>query len=417
MNANGGSPNAASHTSTRITNPMQLYPLSTIVYPTARFRSRNNIDLSTPADADGKGIFAFTDIRDHPVHKGAVCQDLVIFRSSSFEMEVGRLTMRRATPSLQVASDSRAPRTSALTEMMRVKAGYGDKTDLHVEQSIGARWRIPLDDDDDIYTEVVKTRSAVEPIRSRWVALPPGCSMLTKLSLARAEIQTHTNNPRILPSSIYTSRQVDFYAARAIDEYSPLSILDVEARTRRLIFRPEVEVRSTSLESNSFDEPLLTALHSHLESPTHPLIPGLPNGSPDKSRWSSIPIRQVASGLGEGVGRVRMEYARAQHVRLRRRLSEAEANKLSFEEDTIFPSSMSVVEDEEEMTSNSSPSSGILPGSQGVDEEEWGEGWEEEYRKAVEDDGGPEELVLGLMDEEEERGKWEVKRRDARFGG
>ena len=187
-------------------------------------------------------------------------------------------------------------------------------------------------------------------------------------------------------------------------------MLDLEARTHRLVFRHEVEARSASPEVKSFDKPLLSALHSILESPPPSQIPGLPNGYPARNRWrSSVPIRHVAAGLGEGVDRVRREYARAQQTRLRRRASEAAANQLSFEEDAVFASG-----DE-----GSSPSSGVLPESSVAGEDleignndDWGEGWEEEYRRAVEDDGGPDDLVLGLLDEEEEeRRKWESRQK------
>lgn len=196
-----------------------------------------------------------------------------------------------------------------------------------------------------------------------------------------------------------------FFAAQPIDEYSPLSILDQEARTKRLNFRPEVKARPTSPEVKSFDEPLLSALHTIIDSPPmSQVIPGLPNGHPSRSNWrTSIPIRQVAAGLGEGVDRMRREYVRAQHKRERRRASEAAANALSFEEEAVFPSSMDDVA--------SSPSSGVQPRTfpdevllrqdEDHDDAAWEENWEDEYARAVEDDGGPEELVLGVMDEVE----------------
>lgn len=190
---------------------------------------------------------------------------------------------------------------------------------------------------------------------------------------------------------------MDFFAAKAIDEYSPLSILDIDARICRLCFRHEVEARPGSPDVKSFDEPLLSALHTVIESPPTGQIPGLPNGYPSRNKWrSSNPISHVASGLGEGMDRVRREYARAQHSRIHRRASEAAANQLSFEEDAVFASG-----------DDSSPSSGVLPESSVAEEDTeeadgWGEGWEEEYRRAVEDDGGPDDLVMGLLDEEEE---------------
>ena len=184
--------------------------------------------------------------------------------------------------------------------------------------------------------------------------------------------------------------------------------MDIEARTKRLMYRQEVEARPTSLEAQSFDEPLLSALHSMIESPSSSQIPGLPNGSPGMSRWRNIPIRPIAAGLGESVDRVRREYVRAQHSRAKRRAGIAAQNGLSFEDETVFASQK--YEDEE----GSSPSSALMPTtnteSSGEGDDEWNVGWEEEYARAVEDDGGPEELVLGLMDEEEEeRRTWAVQ--------
>jgi hypothetical protein len=71
-------------------------------------------------------------------------------------------------------------------------------------------------------------------------------------SVIRAEILTHSSQPRVLPSSIYLSKQVDFFAAKAIDEFTPLSIMDLEARTQRLVFRHEVEARASSPEVKSY---------------------------------------------------------------------------------------------------------------------------------------------------------------------
>lgn len=214
-----------------------------------------------------------------------------------------------------------------------------------------------------------------------------------------------------MPASVYLSRQIEFFAAVPTDEYSPLSVLDKDARTRRLVFRPEVEIHPPNADARSFDEPLNSALHSVMESRLAPQFPQLPNGSPSKSSpfWSSIPIRHVAANLGEGVDRVRREYVRAQHQRQRRRESNAAQNSVSFEDDTVLAPRPSSEESEDV---ESSPSSLLPTSSQGGDEDEWGDAWEDEYRRAVEDDG-PDDLVLGLLDEEEEeRRKWERRQKE-----
>lgn len=171
-----------------------------------------------------------------------------------------------------------------------------------------------------------------------------------------------------------------------------------------LVYRNEVEVRPPT-EGASFDEPLSTALHTRLESPTRGEIPGLPNGFPGSGgKWKTpIPIRTVAAGVGEGLDRVRHTYAKSQAIRRHRRASEHLSNRLSFEEGTIFASSQGSDRLGLDMD-DSSPSSEAVPDSAiaGDEDEEWAEGWEEEYRHAVEIEGEPDDLVLGLMDEEGE---------------
>lgn len=84
---------------------------------------------------------------------------------------------------------------------------------------------------------------------------------------------------------------------------------------------------------------------------------------------------------------------------------------LSFEDDAVFAN-----EDGQGGSESSPMSSGIPTTDIGEQEqegdEEWGVRWEDEYRKAVEEDGGPDDLVLGLMDEQqEERRRWVEKQR------
>jgi hypothetical protein len=246
--------------------------------------------------------------------------------------------------------------------------------------------------------------------------------------LAFAEIQTFSANPHLLPISIYLSHQVDFWDARPIDEYSRLSIMDKEARTRRLHFRPEVEIRSSTPESgpNSFNEPLTTAIHSVIESAPSQELPHLPNGTGRNGYGyvhgikSSIPIQQVK----QGVGHLRREYAhrRRSSVRERER-SQSQGIALSFEEDAVFAQEDAVFahgshgeEDDDEVSPMSSASGSGAPvtdleGDGDVDGE-WSVRWEDEYSRAVEEEGGPDDLVLGLMDEQqEERKRWVEKQK------
>lgn len=124
---------------------------------------------------------------------------------------------------------------------------------------------------------------------------------------------------------------------------------------------------------------------------------------------------------------MRNQYARAQQAsRRRRRASEAQGGiALSFEEDTIFASSPGQGQGEghEDMPAlglgdgdagSGTSSENNLPHTQSNtasslgDSESWGdrEWYDEEYRRAIQDEG-PDDLVLGLMDEEEEeRRQW-----------
>ncbi|ORY31249.1 hypothetical protein BCR39DRAFT_527125 [Naematelia encephala] len=394
----GGPPSASSHATMQVTNPEQLFSLSTIVSPFARLRPPRLAEDEVHPRPYAPSVFTFTEYRANPLAKGTFFQDVAVYRPRGNELELSRLSVRQVTRSSAATRDTQR-RGSALSDMMRAKAGFIDQTDLGLEHNVKARWILP-DGGEEALASSVKAKR-----------IPPH---LTSRSLARAEIQTHSNSLHVLPRSIYLSHQIDFFAARPIDEFSPLSIMDIEARTERQVFRHEVEARAASPEITSFDGPLSSALHSVIESRPSPQLPGLPNGHPGRKWRSAIPIRHVAAGLGEGVDRVRREYARAQHSRSRRRLSEVQANQLSFEEDAVFASG---VEDD----GASSPSSGILPatntessvaGEDEADTGEWAERWEEEYQKAVDDDGGPDDLVLGLLDEEEEeRRQWQERQK------
>lgn len=364
----GGKPSASSHVPTKIRNPAELSTLSVEVGACARLRP------PVPAQEEGEADIrpytltsaAFTATRANPIGKGRLCQDLVLYRPVFGQLELARLDVFATSPTTTSPSKTdHRRRVSNLTEMMRLRPSG----DLGVESKVKARWLLPLGQGAGERTVPLapppKTKSA-EPVSSK--------------SLYHAEIRTCSGSPRILPTSIYLSRQVNFYAAVPTDEYTPLSVLDKEARTRRLSFRPEVELHSGTPDSHSLDEGLGSALHSVIESrPTATPLPHLPNGSPRSSLWNTIPIRHVASSVGEGVGRVRREYARAS-----RRVS-----------GTLGSSCDSPMPAEGEDVPPPMTTDGSL-------EDDWDDGWEAEYARAVEDDGGPDDLVLGLLDEEEE---------------
>ncbi len=399
----GGKPTAASHVPLKLTNAHILPPLSVEIAPCARirpYRAGSSENLQERAETDGmsgNAVATFSALRTHPLGKGTLCQDIAIFRSAKAELDLARLAAHQVA--LRVASppaEAHRRLSSNLTEMMRQKAGLRSDTDLDIKSAVMARWALPVGGGGPGDVETLP------PVKDSSKPTDSGAADNGRGNIHYAEIRTHSTSPRILPSSIYLSHQATFHAAIPTDEFSPLSVLDKVARTRRLVFRPEVEVHHPATpEASSFDEPLSTALHSMMDSRPSMQVPALPNGSPSKAGlWGSIPIRRAAANLGEGLDAVRREYARAQHKRSRRR-SAASGTPLSFEDDTVF----ATIEDD----ASSAPSSGPLPPTDaGSTDTEWGDRWEDEYRRAVEDDGGAEDLVLGLMDEEEdERRRWE----------
>ncbi|WRT70766.1 uncharacterized protein IL334_007765 [Kwoniella shivajii] len=434
----GGPPSASTHATDKFVNPSQLHPLSTVISPTARLRPRLSPHDTDPLAAPNKAppseeaVFNFLSLRQHPLSRKTFYQDISMFRPSSNTLELARLSVHPMEHANATEKETRSlqRRGSALTEMMRSKA-FGEGSDLGVEANVKAAWSLPDGVDEELLVD--GTSLAIHQLSLHGSA--------QSKSLAHAEIRTHCISSSILPSSIYLSRQLEFFASRPIDEYSPLSILDLEARQRKLLFRQEVEAFSPEIKA--FDEPLLSALHSVMEEKPSTQLPGLPNGPPSSKRWpATIPIQSVAAGLNESVDRVRREYVRAQYIRNKRRANEKAGLSLSFDEDSISINNSSFSgkneDDDGELDSSSSPYSNILPtnsstsnttsttestddiGANGDGEfanddvevdEEWNtQNWEEEYNKAVESDS-PQELVLGLMDEEEEeRRKWQIKR-------
>lgn len=69
--------------------------------------------------------------------------------------------------------------------------------------------------------------------------------------------------------------------------------------------------------ASSLDEPLANALTSDLEAPLHATqsIPMFPNGAPGlRSTGTSLPIRSLTGGVGEGIERLRREMHRVRRT-------------------------------------------------------------------------------------------------------
>lgn len=197
---------------------------------------------------------------------------------------------------------------------------------------------------------------------------------------------------------------------------------------QRLVVRSEVVIsRSPALEGvqslsssiDSFVEPLSSAIHSSLAPhsrsfPGKPVVPSYPNGdglttSPRSWKSSAVgmPIVVGARSLGDGLVRVRHEVGRiaspSGSFSSRQRRSKQSTSKssggLSFDEDAVY--------DPSEFQQTSAGSGSFAPSSFSTDPEEPWEDDEEEkeegYRALAEEEASFDDLVLGVMDEDDGR--------------
>ena len=178
-------------------------------------------------------------------------------------------------------------------------------------------------------------------------------------SLAHAELSTCSRSPHILPRSIYLSHQFSFHALDE-DYHALIRRFHLDIGGSKIEVRREVEVSAYSAgtgesfmegfsaplhvrrPSSSFDEPLASALSAGLDysHPSRAVIPMLPNGIPGsrpRSFRSSVPIRNMATGLGDGVseglGRIRREMHKVRSPRLGPRYDVSGSVALEFDEE------------------------------------------------------------------------------------
>ena len=255
-----------------------------------------------------------------------------------------------------------------------------------------------------------------------------GCS---RSALSHAEIETSTPSLRIISGPLYLSHQFSFstFQTTAIPAKVPLAV--AETPTRRLVVRSEVVVsRSPALEpvpslsssTDSFYEPLSSAMGSPLglhprELSAKPVIPSYPNGdglATSPRSWKSsavgLPILVGARSLGDGLVRVRQEVNRITSPsgsyssrQLRGRSSTGQPSSggggLSFEDGAVY--------DPSDFRQPSAGSDSFGPSSSSTDP---GEPWEDDedeaeegYRALVAEEASFDDLVLGVMDEDDGR--------------
>ena len=234
-----------------------------------------------------------------------------------------------------------SPRSSGLSQMMR-KAGEGLLPGHAAPRLQAECLRIALWDQLSPEAGAVTKQSASAPLDESYAARTVerlGASRMKPLaSVAKAEIETYSQSPAILPSSIFLSRQTFFHARLSSNRPSStqLGLEDSMRCVHRRGSRP-IQVRRTahivsreplSEDPSPFDDSLAGALDRMSFDPdkqpprsASAHIPSFPQGQRGRSSgWtsnSSIPIRIVAGGLG-GIYRAGKELGRGVDMARRR---------------------------------------------------------------------------------------------------
>lgn len=240
----------------------------------------------------------------------------------------------------------------------------------------------------------------------------------------------------MLPRPIYLSHQFSFHALGE-DYHALIRRFHLDIGGVKIDVRREVEIsaysagsgesfveafsspRDVRRSSSSFDEPLASALSAGLDymHPSRAVIPMLPNGgSNPKSFRNSVPIRNMATGISDGMseslGRIRREMHRVRSPRLGPRSDASGSVPLEFdEEDEDFlnrdshqgvhsyeSASRSTSRGEGSGASISTPSTTALPLDDEADDL-W-QGWTTEDKQAI-DEAEQFDDVVGFLDEEQ----------------
>ncbi|KAN0065246.1 hypothetical protein ACQY0O_001743 [Thecaphora frezii] len=227
--------------------------------------------------------------------------------------------------------------TSGLTQMMR-KAGGGllhggsSEPRLTGECHRVAVWNglAPVTRARNANLPVISSGSTWAQLSSKRRAASGGRS--PRSSIAKAEIETYSQALRVLPASIYLSRQCFFF----VFEGSATDLLDAatgllalhRAPTRSLAVRQVATIVGLSGADLTYDDRLAGAFDEldisgrslDLRSPSS-RIPSFPQGHRAKTAgWTSrsIPIRTVAGGIGGGLYRAGRELSRGVELARRR---------------------------------------------------------------------------------------------------
>ncbi|GAC95269.1 hypothetical protein PHSY_002844 [Pseudozyma hubeiensis SY62] len=380
VNPFGGVPSIANHVQAKIRNPLALQPFglslsslarsarpslpqhlsqevalrpssrtgkdfdasnptdSQITHPPPSFMLLNSTSRASRHDADSSLPFELLTVDTR-----SVSVTLHAIRCWSTQAQVHGLgkTSEEGVDSTHRLDAATSPRTSGLSQMMR-KAGQGilhqqSAPRLHADCVRVATWE-HLAPQAGAVTELNVATLADSSATSRLLLRSQDSLAKPFESVAKAEIETYSQSPAMLPSSIFLSRQTFFHAR--MRNVKAASALTPEAASLRSIQRRgsrPIQVRRTARivsrepsaeESSSFDDSLAGALNQTSFSPEQlrprsasAHIPSFPQGQRARSAgWttgSSIPIRIVAGGLG-GIYRAGKELGRGVDMARRR---------------------------------------------------------------------------------------------------
>ncbi|KAM0787803.1 hypothetical protein ACM66B_003857 [Microbotryomycetes sp. NB124-2] len=425
----GGKLDLDQHFGSKVVNPTELPGLSSTVSTVARIRPTKRLDLvatdfpppptafvpphetltstvdglrpvittQSPLKAKSGSRQSSSAGRDAPCH----FQDLLVFQPQESTTLLARISIAPIPTSvtegaLDAASKGDVGRiastaVSGLTQLMKTRglasgATVTSKTEWSTSYSAKASWTISAD---------ARGEDAREPLETLASSSNQAALAIPSQHSAQAEIETSSKSPRVLPRSVYSSRQFSFYTMpdeqgkqKASGKYRDVKLdlvevrCEVQARQSRHAgdavpdhdATPNSAIGATLFDGpSSFDAPIKSAMQtvldqaSSLGSRVQPA--GFPNGVAGKSsgpRWrDALPIRasNVNAGLSQGMSTMRrvgskaiaVAGATAAHVQQRSgvlgggagggaRLSAASVadttSSLSFEEDAVFADRM-----------------------------------------------------------------------------
>lgn len=344
-----------------------------------------------------------------------------------------------STGRLSTSPSSSGSRPSGLSQMMDAPS------ELIARDSIVASWNLKRRHDwaeIRVVQEISRSQARPYSPKSKYVCIDSriiSTYPFSSSSLANAELSTSSRSHHVLPRAIYLSHQF-FFHALSEDYHALIRRFNLDIGSSKIEVRREVEISAYSVDngesfvegfsaprdvrraSSSFDEPLASALSAGLDySVTHrTVIPMLPNGMPGsrpKSFRNPVPIRNMATGLSDGVseslGRIRREMHKVRSPQLGPRSDVSGSVPLEFDEedeDFLNRDNRLQVHGDESMSrstsrgegdsgaSVSTPSTSAVPLDDDGDDS-W-HGWNAEDKLAI-DEAEQFDDVVGFLDEEQ----------------